>query len=766
MKSRYLLLILALMLVGISCNRDPKIVSRKYVENGNKYFDTAKYKEASIMYRNALKKDPRNGDAYYRLGRCDLRMGQPGLAARSLRRAIELLPDNLDASLTLADLYLAAAAAEPRNAKTLMPELEELAAKLGKRDKFHGYRVSGLILLQKGQTKEAVEKLEEANKLKPLEPSVGVFLMRALAMEKRMGEAETLAKQLIEKHKNISPAYNFLYVLYVSTNRMNDAEAILKLHSANNPRDEAAWLQLAQFYMATRRGAEMRSALDKLTSNPQAFPNAHQSVGDFYFRNRDFATALAYYDGGRKTNPSQSAAYDKRIAEAYIAQGKVEDALKLLEGVIKRDSKDNDAIAMRGSLLLRSGKTEQIQSAVNDLQGVVRSSPRNFVARYDLGRAHLAKGEVEKARMAFEEAIKQRGDYLPPRIALAQLYLRGGENAKAIQAADEILAMDQGNLPARLVRAGALTGMRDFGRARQAVSETIKLYPNALEAQLQLAVVDMAERNFKAAEGAFLRLYEKNPKDLRSLFGLVECYMAQNKSAQALDLVQKEVSKNPGRDDLALALGNIAARTGRNDVAIRQFEALVAKRPNDAMLHTRLGEIYRRAGRGDLSVGHLRKAIQIAPDQPSPKLLLAMQLDEQGQRPEARQLYEQLLKMQPSNVIALNNLAYIMAESGTELDQALTLAQRAKQAKPEEVNVADTLGWIYIKKNLSDNAIDIYKDLVRREPQRSTFHYHLGMALFQKGDRTQAKQALLTALRNKPAKDEEAKIRELLGKIG
>ena len=140
-----------------------------------------------------------------------------------------------------------------------------------------------------------------------------------------------------------------------------------------------------------------------------------------------------------------------------------------------------------------------------------------------------------------------------------------------------------------------------------------------------------------------------------------------------------------------------------------------------------------------------------------------MQLDEQGQRGEARQLYEQLLKTQPNNVVVLNNLAYMMAESGTELDQALTLAQRAKQAMPEGVDVADTLGWIYIKKNLSDNAIDIYRDLIRRQPQRSTFHYHLGMALFQKGDRAQAKQALLTALRNKPAKDEEVKIRNCWG---
>ena len=110
MKLRHLFLILPLLLVGVSCNRDPKIVSRKYVENGNKYFNTGKFKEASIMYRNALKKDPRNGDAYYRLGLCDLRMGQPGVATRSLRRAVELMPDNLEAQLTLADIYLMAVA--------------------------------------------------------------------------------------------------------------------------------------------------------------------------------------------------------------------------------------------------------------------------------------------------------------------------------------------------------------------------------------------------------------------------------------------------------------------------------------------------------------------------------------------------------------------------------------------------------------------------------------------------------------------------------
>ena len=50
-----------------ACNRDPNVAKKKYVENGNRYYEKGKYKEALIMYRNALKRDMRFGEAYYRL---------------------------------------------------------------------------------------------------------------------------------------------------------------------------------------------------------------------------------------------------------------------------------------------------------------------------------------------------------------------------------------------------------------------------------------------------------------------------------------------------------------------------------------------------------------------------------------------------------------------------------------------------------------------------------------------------------------------------
>jgi len=58
----------AIVLMSLtSCNRDPNVAKKRYLESGNKYFDKGRYKEASIQYRNALKRDQKYGAAHYKL---------------------------------------------------------------------------------------------------------------------------------------------------------------------------------------------------------------------------------------------------------------------------------------------------------------------------------------------------------------------------------------------------------------------------------------------------------------------------------------------------------------------------------------------------------------------------------------------------------------------------------------------------------------------------------------------------------------------------
>jgi tetratricopeptide (TPR) repeat protein len=368
--------------------------------------------------------------------------------------------------------------------------------------------------------------------------------------------------------------------------------------------------------------------------------------------------------------------------------------------------------------------------------------------------------------MQFQEAVKLRPDYLAPKLALARLDLARGEYAKAMQGSAEILGLDPNHLGAKLIRSSALLGSGELRQARDELEALVKARPDSSDAQFQLAMLNFSEKRYKDAENIFRRLHEDSPGDPRGFMGMVESHMIQGRQAQALDMLQNVIQKSPDRPDYRLALANVAVRAEKFDLAIGEYQSLLAKNPKSADVYLRLGETYRRMGDSSNAIKYFGKARELAPNDPAANVQLALMLEGTGKRDDAKPLYEHVLKLDPDNAVVLNNLAYMLADKGSDLDHALTLAQRAKQKFPTNPDIADTLGWIYIKKNLSDNAISIFRDLTSKHGNVSTYHYRLAMALFQKGDKPEAKKALETALKNNPSKEEESKIRELMNRIG
>ena len=120
------------------------------------------------------------------------------------------------------------------------------------------------------------------------------------------------------------------------------------------------------------------------------------------------------------------------------------------------------------------------------------------------------------------------------------------------------------------------------------------------------------------------------------------------------------------------------------------------------------------------------------------------------------QVVDNLMELKDVDVL------FSIVSNGKDLDQAMTLVQRAKQQAPNNDDITDTMGLIYVKKKLTDNAVTLFTDLVKKQPKNALYHYHLGMAQLQKGNRATARQSLQTALQLKPAKQDEARIRELM----
>ena len=602
--------------------------------------------------------------------------------------------------------------------------------------------------------------------MKPGTPELQLSLARTLILSGETGEAEQLYKKVIESRKNATAGYLELYRLYASQRKPDEAEGILKQAIAANPKNFEVLTILAAHYFANNKKPEGIKVLDTMKANFKDFPQAYFTAGDFYLRLNDGAEAVKQFEEGEKKDSAHKVDYQKRIIEAYQHDNKTALAYEENLKILKDNPKDPDARGMKASFLLDKG---DINQALNELQSVVTARPDNFVARFHLGRAHFAKGEFEQARQQFEKSIELRSDYLLPHIALSQVALARGDNETALKLAEECLKLAPQSGAARLLQSAALMRMNRYNDSRTTLNTMLAANPKQPETLLEVGVLNLMEKKYQDAANSFRRAYDADPANQRGLLGEAESYLLMGKQAEALKVVSEESAKYPKRLDLRRDLADLEVRTGHPDMAINDYRALIEFNKDSPRqqgeIYARMGETYSRMKDYPKSIEMLRKAKEMLPENTAVMNNLALLLDNTGQHLEARKIYEQSISRDQTNAEALNNLAYLMTETGGNLDEALTLANRAKQRLPNTTEVSDTIGWIYLKKNMADNAVDIFREISTKTPTNPTYHFHLAMALAQKGDKGEASKECQVALANKPNKEEEGKIRELMTRI-
>ena len=109
--------------------------------------------------------------------------------------------------------------------------------------------------------------------------------------------------------------------------------------------------------------------------------------------------------------------------------------------------------------------------------------------------------------------------------------------------------------------------------------------------------------------------------------------------------------------------------------------------------------------------------------------------------------YQKILDINKNFSPAANNLAWNYAEYGGNLDIALGLAQKAREADSNNPSYGDTLGWIYYKKGGYGTATALLQESSERSKNANpTILYHLGMARWKNGDLAGAKDSLSKAL--------------------
>ena len=192
-------------------------------------------------------------------------------------------------------------------------------------------------------------------------------------------------------------------------------------------------------------------------------------------------------------------------------------------------------------------------------------------------------------------------------------------------------------------------------------------------------------------------------------------YNAAGDQAKAEQALRRAVSVDPRFPRLYDA-GQLTSGNGRIDEARAEFEGIVKRDPSDIGARTMVGMLF----------------------------------EVQGRRDDAKKSYEATVSGSDNAPVAANNLAFIYAEQGTNLDIALQLATSAKQQMPDDPSVDDTIGWVYYKKDLPSLAVKPLEESLRKRPDNAEVLYHLGLTYAKLGDKTKARDALERALKLDP----------------
>jgi Flp pilus assembly protein TadD len=126
--------------------------------------------------------------------------------------------------------------------------------------------------------------------------------------------------------------------------------------------------------------------------------------------------------------------------------------------------------------------------------------------------------------------------------------------------------------------------------------------------------------------------------------------------------------------------------------------------------------------------------------------------------PEAEADFQRALSLSPEQPLVLNYLAYSWVELGQNLPEARRMLERAVELRPNDGNIADSLGWALFKLGDIPGAVRWLEKAVELESQSSVINDHLGDAYWAQGRRREALFQWRRALVLGPEGDEGPKI--------
>jgi putative PEP-CTERM system TPR-repeat lipoprotein len=785
-------------------------------QRGLKQFDQAK-----DSYNAALALDPKDSRALVGLAKLASMNNNHEAARQYVEQALAASPESPQAWMAKGDLAFDAgqfAEAEAAYTKVLgftkpdwLPQehfyaLMRQATVQAQQDKFdaaltnlqtlekmapdqpYPHYLHAVVLYKQGHLDDAVSQLQLVLQKAPNNEQAQTLMGAVNYAQGNYAQAEMYLSNVMGINQNNVEARRLLALTFFREGRTSQALNTLRPAVEGTPSDTELLALLQGAAAAGVRTPAAKTPADGNEASHDAFAPAEKAIAAGLG-----SEALRLLENMPAGDAASEARRNRLLVATYVREKRVDDAVKTAAAYVLKHPQDSAAHLVYGTALVAAdkrpearaqyeqaarlapdnlatllslGSLDLLEGRYKDATGryetVLKHDPRNEAAMMALSRIALSQGDQAGAIKWSKQAIDAAPKSPTPYIALVLLYSESGQFDDAVNTARRLLEIDPDN-PAALNALGA--AQMNAGHPKDALKtleKAVGLAPQSALYRTNLARAQLINKDNRAAENNLQQVIKTDPDQVQAAILLATIKSQAHDLPGALALARK-LQAQPATEAAGFALeGDLQmANKSPGDAATAYQKGLKASYERPLVVKTFLALSETNAGKPETV---LNEWLTKHPDDAAIRVLLAQHYMTHKQNALAAAQYEHLLKANPSNVGALNNLAWIYAEQGDR--KALSLAERAYKLAPTSPSVQDTYGWALVASNEPKAALPILAKAAKAAPKVASIQYHLAVAQARVGDK-EAALGTLESLRKSAADyaDKQA-AEELYRKLG
>ena len=727
--------------------------------------------DAATFIERALASTPKNVDAWLMKGDLSHRKGDTANALAAYQKVIDISAENVPARVKIATIQIESGKLD--DARKQLEQVDKILPNLPRTK-----HLLALIQYHQKQYTAARDTVLQALRADPdYLPSVMLAGMVAYTLGDH-AQAQARLGQIVERLPGYLYARKLLIASLAKTGNQQRAIEVLQPGLRQAPEDSALMLIAGELYLQNNELATAARYYEKAAKLDSKSAGARIGLGRSQLGLGQTDRALANLELAGELDPERYRA-DMLLVAWHLVRANYDEALRAMQLLEKKQPNNPLTYNMKAAIYL--GKQDKAAARKN-LEHALELDPKYVTAATNLAALDLDDKKPAAARRRLEAILEKDKDNAQALLALANIAPRVGATLKEqIGWLERARKASPDSVRPKLMLAHLYAQAGDPQKALEIARDAQRAHPDNPETLDVLGAIQMATGAKEAGLATYNKLVALRPKSAAALYRLAMAQAANADQRRAADTLRKAVSLQPDFVEAQLALAALELRAGRYPAAMKiaqQLQKQSAKSPagyvlegdvlmaekkfqqaaktyenaygmgKSGMIVVKLHRALTRAGKPEEAQGHLTQWLKDVPDDAWVRNYAAEANLRTGNYQYAIEQYEWLSKKQPGNVMVLNNLANAYYQ--TKDARALETAERAYKLGPDDVAVADTLGWMLVEQGNTKRGIELLQKAVAAAPKATEPRYHLAKAFVKVGDRVQARQELQRLLTDAP----------------